>query len=396
MRAPAIRHLTNEHGATLPMVAVSIVALLSMAALAVDMGMLFTGKNEAQRTADAAALAGVTSFISYPDAFTAKGAAWIRAAQYTRANPITNVAMGTEVPAESETTTAYVYTTDDLAVSVFKNDDRVGALTQRSPISLWFARVFGEETSMVNAYAEALVVNGGLTDCLKPLLIADRWSDNGDGIWGTGDSYDRARDGWDQDNFGHQLDLVYLDQQWNNNSTLQMNSFLPFRFPGDAGGKDLLNAITRQGCGYDQSVGVGDPVEREPGLTWGSFEKAWEDLIAADQAANGNFKYENGQFYKETSNGWVPTEEWQSSYRVVPVAFFDPSQLLCTSSTGKTEYCPQFDTSGFVNIFIEDTFQSGNTKGVRVHIIGPVTGSIGDCEATNTCSPDIKAIRLVN
>jgi uncharacterized membrane protein len=54
----------RESGQTIVLVAISIVALLAMAALAVDVATLYTAHNEAQRTADAAALAGAQAFVN--------------------------------------------------------------------------------------------------------------------------------------------------------------------------------------------------------------------------------------------------------------------------------------------------------------------------------------------
>ena len=48
--------VSNERGATIALVAVSMVALLGFAALAVDVGNLLNIRTESQRVADAAAL----------------------------------------------------------------------------------------------------------------------------------------------------------------------------------------------------------------------------------------------------------------------------------------------------------------------------------------------------
>src|ERR1700733_7306292 len=47
---------SNERGVTLALVAVSLVAIIAMAALSIDVGTLYEAKAEAQRAADAAAL----------------------------------------------------------------------------------------------------------------------------------------------------------------------------------------------------------------------------------------------------------------------------------------------------------------------------------------------------
>ena len=48
----------NERGVTIVLVAFSLLALLGMAALAIDIATLYVAHGEAQRAADAAALAG--------------------------------------------------------------------------------------------------------------------------------------------------------------------------------------------------------------------------------------------------------------------------------------------------------------------------------------------------
>src|SRR5712691_4481302 len=54
----------RERGITLPIVAVFIVVLFGMAALAVDLGIVYTARTSAQHTADAAALAGAYTFMN--------------------------------------------------------------------------------------------------------------------------------------------------------------------------------------------------------------------------------------------------------------------------------------------------------------------------------------------
>ena len=52
------RYRVREHGVTLALVALAMVAIISMAALSIDIGTLYQASAEAQRAADAAALAG--------------------------------------------------------------------------------------------------------------------------------------------------------------------------------------------------------------------------------------------------------------------------------------------------------------------------------------------------
>src|SRR5215468_2184327 len=58
----------RERGLTIPMLALFIVVLIVMAALAVDLGLLYTARTSAQHAADAAALAGAFTFVTNPRA----------------------------------------------------------------------------------------------------------------------------------------------------------------------------------------------------------------------------------------------------------------------------------------------------------------------------------------
>ncbi len=68
-------HRKNERGITIVLVAFSLLALLGMAALAIDVSTLYVAHGEAQRAADAAALAGARMFASsgYTSASTTRG-----------------------------------------------------------------------------------------------------------------------------------------------------------------------------------------------------------------------------------------------------------------------------------------------------------------------------------
>ncbi len=48
---------SRERGVTMALVALAMVSIIAMAALSIDVGTLYQAKDEAQRTADAAALA---------------------------------------------------------------------------------------------------------------------------------------------------------------------------------------------------------------------------------------------------------------------------------------------------------------------------------------------------
>src|SRR5689334_2241102 len=58
----------NQRGSTIVMLAMFIVVLFVVAALAIDIGVLYTARTSAQHAADAAALAGAFTFVNTPSA----------------------------------------------------------------------------------------------------------------------------------------------------------------------------------------------------------------------------------------------------------------------------------------------------------------------------------------
>src|SRR5215469_2562152 len=64
MRNRVRQQWPSETGATLFILAGSMVMMLGISALAIDVGTFYLARNEAQRAADAAALAGASMFVS--------------------------------------------------------------------------------------------------------------------------------------------------------------------------------------------------------------------------------------------------------------------------------------------------------------------------------------------
>jgi hypothetical protein len=151
MRIPGTRHLDNERGATLVFVAVALIALLSMVALAVDYGMLASARADAQRAADASALAGASTYMdALPDPVTAEE----RALDWAQRNQL----LGNAVQAA------------EVSVTVDDPESTVNVLVQRT-FPLFFARIFGVETAPISAFASARVTTSGTSHCIKPFGI---------------------------------------------------------------------------------------------------------------------------------------------------------------------------------------------------------------------------------
>jgi Flp pilus assembly protein TadG len=171
------KSLNNERGASIVFIALAATALLSMVALAVDVGMLFNTRSESQRAADAAALAGAGSLIVEPEnANRARDVATLFGEQNTVYGELADLRTG------------------DVDVDIAKG--RVTVTVRRvnsrgNAVPTWFARVFGTDDVDVDGRAVAEVQGASRATCVKPFTIPDMWDDvNGNGSWDPGEAYD--------------------------------------------------------------------------------------------------------------------------------------------------------------------------------------------------------------
>jgi Flp pilus assembly protein TadG len=208
MRPPLIqrpqrnaRHRTRERGVTIAIVAVSLVAIIAMAALSIDIGTLYEAKAEAQRAADAAALAAARTISMQGltgDPANASGS-WqqICGGAGSPANVAAttvaqqNLVAGVPPPPPTVTYSAPgAGTNTDCSKlgPVFGVNPQVTVLVQQSNLPIFFARVFSLLSSnysntRVSATATAEVFNpsnpatygGSLVPvqprCVKPLMV---------------------------------------------------------------------------------------------------------------------------------------------------------------------------------------------------------------------------------
>lgn len=152
------RLLRDEAGATLALVALSMTALLSMVALVVDLGMLLNTRAEAQRAADAAALAGASAYLEYPMAAQARSAARERAELYVEMHEIAGRSI--------DPATELEYQFDPAEWKVY-------VAVRRQEVPTMFARIFGVNSVPVGARAAAEAAEASSAACLKPFAMGD-------------------------------------------------------------------------------------------------------------------------------------------------------------------------------------------------------------------------------
>jgi hypothetical protein len=161
----------SQRGSTLYVVAGSLVILLGMGALAIDLASLYVARNESQRAADAAALAGAKVFVesgcvTSGDCTSQEGTATDRATQVAG-----QILVGGQP-----------VTIQSISFNETSQNPQITVQVQSANLSIYFAGVVGVTTApTVGASATAEAYNpsgtaGGptfCTGCLRPWLIAN-------------------------------------------------------------------------------------------------------------------------------------------------------------------------------------------------------------------------------
>jgi len=176
-----IREMRNERGASIVIVAVSLFAMLGMAALAIDMGMLLKVRSDAQRSADAAALAGAAEFLQ-GDPFDKREEAADSAWTYAGRNYVGWQSIDTTGPIISDSGSRRIINTPEAYIQSIPDSEKVRVWIRRSATSTWFGNLLGLDWVPIAAMAAAQASPAGAGKCVKPFAIPDLWDDADDDI----------------------------------------------------------------------------------------------------------------------------------------------------------------------------------------------------------------------
>ena len=369
----------NERGVTLVLMALMVFLALGMSALTIDYGMIKSAKAEAQRAMDAAALAGASAFLVTDPEADQTAIARERAKEYAAKHTVHRIPI------------------DPAAVNVDVDllKYNVTASYSSPGIELWFARMFGSNTMGISASATAHAADAGISTCLMPIAIRDRWHNaspdpsedlNGNGIMDYKDlngngNWDYAKKGgepWEQwifdpsegdyytppnsysptgyssTDYGRQLVMMQFDP----NATPISSNYLAWGKDGDAASDSALKARildpdcdeTQLGQSYTVTSGNGTKVNLGP---------TWDERIA--RAPSADWTWDNVNNEVNCPSGCP--ENWEeTSPRVVTIGLYDPAQVTR----------PQDNTITFLNfakVFLDKR---------------PCTGPPGGCKAEVT------------
>ena len=381
---PKTRGSRDRRGAALALVAVFMLVLLAVSALSVDMAMGFASHAEAQRAADASALAGASAFMDQEKAL-AEPEARNRAYEYGLKQTIRGEAVDSS----------------EVTIQVITDSMKVRVWVHRQGLSTWFARILGVDEIDVSAKAAAQAVQAGAARCLKPFAIPDIWDEppvvgddvDNDNVWdpneqwvwgddpgeaaaleryeryeqtpesGSATGYggtarvDRVRDQ------GRQIPLKLTDPT--SSFSLQPGLFFPFRIAsspdqgscdkGPSPKEDQIPgaAVYRTNiceCNMTE-VQIGDSVDVQPGNMIGPTDQGIEELISEDRDAYWVDDPSGGGSVKGSSMG----NNWMASPRVVKIALVDPTTIL-KGGMQKIVF------NNFALFFLENAPQGGQEK----------------------------------
>jgi len=389
-----------------------MVAMLGFAALAIDVGFLLNARTEAQRTADAMALAAASAFID--DMENAETLAASRAAVYAANNPVSGVI------ADFDPAT-------DMQIWLTEKKVRVVAnfLTERgNPMPTYFAKILGIREANVRTIATAEAYPASAVGCLTPWAVADMWENTYDAddefdyddddrsdTPTAGDSFDdycpcsRDADGnpiadldyeflglvcqntarctgygsdyRDSDGGGYQNDVgrILTLKPGNPHQAWSPGWFMAWRPPENAGGADYReNIIT---CIDEQMFDTGDivPIDTEPGNMIGPTVQGVEERIGTDPHYWEPGCTDGLTCVRGPGSCGVEGYPECSGYdqRLITVPLMDPTEVM---RNGLTEI--QF--RGFMRMFLDDP--NGNDITGHILGLGGAAGSAGTTEDT--------------
>jgi Flp pilus assembly protein TadG len=433
----------NERGATIALVAVSLTALMGMGALAIDLSMLMKARGDAQRAADAGALAGASAFMNAKP-HDAVDDARTRAIEFVGRNYVGGTFIDTLGQATTVTGSRSVTTSNEAVVVVIPDSEKVRVIVRRQAVGTFFGRVLGFSNVPISAKAAAIAATAGAGKCIKPFAIPDWWDDGDNDIdladnqledLGNGQGKNGERWRWDSavdryvrygavsgaptglgsshrncltcyakgdnqqrifyDDYGRPIVLKKSDP----NQTVSPSFFQPWVLPGSGPGaadyrKNIVtcsNVEVQLNSEYTTDASADtSSYDNKPGNMIGPTKQGMDSLISLDpKACWAEFPhpthtgYTSGEVRKldASNNCTVDYPDWEASARVALVPLFDPALV----DNGRTA----LKFNNLAVIFIEDQ------KGRHDAVVGRFMYFAKATSQGHTTGSLVKKLRLV-
>lgn len=308
----------TERGAAMILVVLLMIVLLGAAALAIDVGMLYTARAQCQNAADSGALAcgGYMLTLNNLNA-GAVNKIKNKGVEYANYNQVLS--------------TPVAITASD--VSVDFNLKRCRVCVERTaargnPVPTYFARVWNRQSVDVSACAAAEIANAQTANCIKPWALPDAWADaNANQTYEGGEYYEQGVTsyGTNYRNNGNDVGLPMIVKQADPSASIASGQFFPIDLPipdsPDTGGDRYRSNIVS--CNTT-GVNIGDTLYTENGNMVGPTKQGVEELIAQDPNA-----------YWDTATGQIANSAYGAagSPRIIRIPFFDPSDPPISGKT---------------------------------------------------------------
>jgi Flp pilus assembly protein TadG len=373
----------DESGMSYVFIGLGMMAFLSASMLAIDVGMLMTSRNQAQNSADAAALAGATALVydDYEDR-SATGPAVTNAMQAAASNNVMGEAVSVRV-ADIQFLNDAAGDPNRVRASVFRTGNRGNA------VSTLIAAFFGRQTADISATATAEAAPANAMTCVKPFTIPDRWIERQTPPWDPNDTFDvvdsKGKPLANPDVYIPATDPNYtgynaerdkglpVTLKSDNSGKIAPSFYFPWAIPGSSGGADYRWNI---GNCNTTVMPFGALMDPEPGNMVGPTRQGMDDLIDRDPTA----------YWDESKNKVVSS--LHPSPRVVIIPLFDPVYYETGKQNGRNADLKAVNYLGF---FIER--MQGNEVVGRVTPVGGLRKGTGFGPAPVGSFP--RVIRLV-
>jgi Flp pilus assembly protein TadG len=429
--------LRNRRGSTIAIMSVMLFGMLAMAALAIDLASLRSARGEAQKAADAIALAGAAAFRDYPytDALTIDSAStW--AIAIARQNQVRRDTIDVQNPTSQTASygwgTVRVVQTNQVTLNIIPDSQKVRAWVRHAGVETFFGGLIGMPYGHVQAMATAWATNEGpKVDCLKPFVIPDMW-------------YESDKTEQDANNNN------YMDPITSNTGNEQDGESWKYQ-PPEIGGEDYYvpfgvedpSGLGRPATGYGSTLrsGAGDypsdvglPLLLKPQTGGGNTDPAAErmgnafwvldydpeantreeimnncaeatygDVVPYDQGSRTGPVRQgidylvdqdpdavwNPQTKRVECSGNCDWTDWTDSPRVVTIGMIDPKWWIANTSNNKPDPASTF--SNFARLFLLPNDPTGPPDNVHALFIGTAPGSAGG----PTGGPLVKVLQLI-
>lgn len=172
MKKNVSRFVQREKGAILIHVAVGFIALAALTAFALDLGVFWVSRNQAQNSADAGAMAGAIALAYDGPDLSDTGPAKTAAYRMTQNNQVWGQPPNVNITTDITFPTCPDGTDTCVRVDVYRNTAR------GNPLPMFFGQLAGLTQQNMQATATAQAGYGNASNCLKPWIIPDKWEEH--------------------------------------------------------------------------------------------------------------------------------------------------------------------------------------------------------------------------